>query len=102
MIPFGIAKQYFAMSNRFAQRAQTERLADDESMQRQRTNQRLALGLIEHFLELVDDHVGELAAGVVAMRQRTGVVQFHRIWYRKQRPGARLHPDRLVIKRPVE
>src|ERR1700731_217117 len=44
-----------AMSNRLAQGAQAERLADDESVQRQCKNQRLALGLLEHLLELVDD-----------------------------------------------
>src|SRR5215475_15924296 len=39
-----------AMSNGLSQRTQAERLADDETVQRQRENQRLALGLFQHFL----------------------------------------------------
>src|SRR5215813_5819813 len=56
-----------AMLDRLAQRPQPERLTDDETVQREREHQRLALGLLEHLLELVDDHLGELAAGMVAM-----------------------------------
>ena len=48
-------------------RAQPERLADDEPVQREGKDQRLTLRLLQHFLELIDDHLAELAAGVIAM-----------------------------------
>ena len=61
------------------QRPQPERLAYDEPVQRQRKHQRVALGLFQQFLELVDDHIGEFAAGVIAVHLRAGIVQFHRV-----------------------
>jgi hypothetical protein len=63
-----------AVLDGLAQRPQPERLANDETMQGQCKHQGVPLGLFEHFLELVDDHVSELAAGVVAVGERAGVV----------------------------
>jgi hypothetical protein len=37
------------------------------------------LRLLQQVLEVVDDHLGELVAGVIAMRLRAGMVQFHLI-----------------------
>src|SRR5580704_6325768 len=91
-----------AMFDRLAQWPQPERLPDDEAVQRQPEDQRRPLGLLQKLLELVHNHLGELAAGVVAMREGAGVVELHRIGHRQQRSGAGLHPDRLVVKRPVE
>src|ERR1700730_12897079 len=91
-----------AMLDGLPYRPKAEWLAHDEAVQGQRVDQRLALGLLQEFLELVDDHLGELAAGVIAMRLRASVVQFHGIGHRKQRSRARLHPDRLVIEWPIE
>src|SRR6516164_6891349 len=91
-----------AMLDGLPHRPKSERLAHDEAVQGQRVDERLALGLLEQLLELVDDHLGELAAGVIAMRLRAGVVQFHGIGHRKQWSRARLHPDRLVIEWPIE
>src|SRR6266446_3677195 len=91
-----------AMLDGLPHRPKPERLAHDEAVQGQRIDERLALGLLEQFLELVDDHLGELAAGVIAMRLRAGIVQFHGIGHRKQRSRARLHPYRLVIEWPIE
>src|SRR6266576_4138983 len=91
-----------AMLDGLPHRPKPERLAHDEAVQGQRIDERLALGLLEQLLELVDDHLGELAAGVIAMRLRAGVVQFHGIGHRKQRSRARLHPYRLVIEWPIE
>src|SRR5262249_28570822 len=91
-----------AMLDGLPHRPKPERLAHDEAVQGQCIDQRLALGLLEQFLELVDDHLGELAAGVIAMRLRAGIVQFHRIGHRKQRSRTRLHPYRLIIERPIE
>jgi hypothetical protein len=44
-----------------------------------RVDERLALRLLQHLLELIDDHLAEFAAGVIAMRLRAGIVQFHGI-----------------------
>src|SRR5439155_17311851 len=44
---------------RAPQMRQPERLADDERMNRNAEDQRLLFGLLEHLVELVDDHVGE-------------------------------------------
>src|SRR5215207_9342077 len=68
-----------AVADRLPQRTQSERLADDEPMQRQREDERLMLRLLQHFLELIDDHVGELAPGMVARGKRAGIVEFYRI-----------------------
>src|SRR5215470_14434581 len=87
-----------AMLDGLPHRPKAERLAHDEAVQGQRIDERLALGLLQQFLELVDDHLGELAAGMIAMRLRAGIVQFHGIGNRKQRSGTRLHPDRLIIE----
>jgi hypothetical protein len=46
---------------------------------RSSTRTPLWLRLPQQLLELVDDHLGELAAGVIAMRLRAGIVQFHLI-----------------------
>jgi hypothetical protein len=46
---------------------------------RSSTRTPLWLRLLQQLLELFDDHLGELAAGVIAMRLRAGIVQFHLI-----------------------
>jgi hypothetical protein len=43
-----------------AERAQTERLADDERVHRDREDQRVFSRLLRHLVELVDHHLGEL------------------------------------------
>src|SRR5262245_10193524 len=91
-----------AMLDGLPHRPKAERLPHDEAVQGQRIDERLALGLLQQFLELVDDHLGKLAAGVIAMRLRAGIVQFHGIGNRKQRSRTRLHPDWLLIERVTE
>src|SRR5947209_181541 len=59
-----------AMTNGLTHGAKAKWLARDESVQRQREYQRLALGLFEQLVELIDDHIGELAPGMVAMHLR--------------------------------
>src|SRR6516225_2872288 len=68
-----------AMLDRLAQRAQSKRLPDDEAVQREGKDERLALRLLQHFLELIDDHLAKFAPGVIAVRLGAGVVQFHGI-----------------------
>src|SRR5262249_21299622 len=91
-----------AMFDRLAQRAQAKRLTDDESVQRQREHQWLFLRGFQQFLELINNHVGEIASGMVTDPERAGIVELHRIWHREQWAGAGLHPDRLVINRPIQ
>src|SRR6266508_5559644 len=55
-----------AMLDGLPHRTKAERLPHDEAVQGQRIDERLALGLLQQFLELVDDHLGKLAAGVIA------------------------------------
>src|ERR1700747_1523596 len=49
-------------------RPKPKRLAHDEAVQGQRIAERLALGLLQEFLELIDDHLGELAARALSVR----------------------------------
>ena len=86
---------------RGAKGAQPVRLADDERVQRDREHQRKLARLLQHLVELVDDHLGELPAGMVASDQRRQIVVLGRVGHRQDRPGARPHPDRLVVDRPV-
>ena len=51
-----------------AQRPQSKRLPHDKAVQGESKHERLALRLLQHFVELINDHFGELAAGVIAMR----------------------------------
>ena len=83
-------------------RKKAERLSENEAMQRQSEDERLLFRCFEQFLELVDDHVGELPSRMVTQRQRAGVIELHRIGHREQRTRACAHPDRLVVNRPVE
>jgi len=57
-----------------AQRPQPERLAADEWVERDRHHQGLLFGLLDHLLKLVDNHVAEFAAGVVAVDVESDVV----------------------------
>ena len=55
-----------------AEGPQAERLADDERMQCGAEHQRVFPRLIEHLVELVDHHFGELPAGVAAVDGTSG------------------------------
>ena len=54
---------------RLAQHPQAVGLADHHGMERYAADERLALRLAQHLLELVDDHLGELARRVVAIEE---------------------------------
>ena len=77
-------------------------LAENEGVQRQRVDQRLLLALLQHLVDLVGHHLGELARRVVAVEKRRRIVELHRVGHRQDRPELRLHPHRLVVERPVE
>ena len=86
----------------FAQGVQAKRLARDVGVQSQREDERLVLGLADHHVELVHDHVGEFAGAMAAMQERGDIVQLDRVGDRQQRARARAHPERLIVGRPVE
>src|SRR5258706_85905 len=90
-----------AMPECGAQRPQPERLAEHVRMDRDVADERMAPALIDHLLELVDDHVAELPGAWLAVHHHGRVVDFHRVGYREDRPRARSHPYRLVVARPV-
>jgi hypothetical protein len=52
--------QPIAVADGVAERVQTERLADDERVHRDREDQRVFSRLLRHLVELVSDHLGEL------------------------------------------
>src|SRR4051795_6655689 len=54
------------LTERPAKRAYPERLADDERVQRHCHDQRVFARLVQHLVELVGDHLGELPAGMAA------------------------------------
>src|SRR5215472_1845559 len=58
------------VANGVAESAQAERLADDEGMHRNRKDQRVFARLVQHLVKLVDNHLGELAAGVAPEDER--------------------------------
>src|SRR5262249_29669480 len=83
-VPDPIALLVFdAVLDGLANRSQPGRLTDDEPMQGQCKDQRLRLRLSQHLLELIDDHLGKLPAGMIAMHLPAGVVQFHWIGNRQ-------------------
>jgi hypothetical protein len=71
----------------FSASTQPKRLADDEGVHRDREHQRVFSGLLQHLVELVDHHLGELAPGVAALNQRRRVVDLERVGHRQDRPG---------------
>ncbi|MNS92384.1 hypothetical protein D3C72_1265190 [compost metagenome] len=94
------------MRQRPAQVPQPVRLAHQVGMQRNAHYQRLRVlrivGLRQHLVELVDDHVGKGGAVKVARDDHRDVVQLLRIGNRPQPAAARGHAHRAVIVRPVQ
>ena len=75
--------------HRAAERAQAERLPDDERMQRHAEHERAALREMQHLVELIDDHLLELAPRVLAEDLRRRVVDLERVGHGQDRPRAR-------------
>lgn len=48
-------------------------------MQRQCKDQRLTFRLLQHFLELIADYLGELAASLTALCLCTSIIQLYRV-----------------------
>src|SRR5262245_32201582 len=84
------------------QRAKTKRLPDDVCVQRYHADERLPHTLLDHPIELVNDHVGEFPRIVLALHDLADVIEFHRIGYVEDLPAGGAEPDRLIIARPVE
>ena len=72
-----------AVFQRLAKRPEPEWLPDDEAVNREREHERGMLALLDHFIEMIDDHIGKLAAGMVARGHRTDIVEFGGIRYRQ-------------------
>src|SRR5215469_7734246 len=60
----------YDVSDGIPEGAQAERLANDERMQRNREHKRVFARLLQHLIELVDDHLGELPSGVPPINER--------------------------------
>src|SRR6185436_5680042 len=90
-----------AMPQGGTQAAQAERVAKHVGVDRDTHHQRVALALLDHLVELVDDHVAEVRSVLLAMDDHLRVVELDRIRNREQRPRARAQPHRLVVHRPV-
>jgi len=75
------------MAHRAAERAQAEGLADDERVQDDAAHQRIFPAVIEQLIELIDDHLLEIGARVMAEHHGRAVVDFHRIGHRQDRTG---------------
>src|SRR5881409_2585493 len=86
---------------RAPQLRQPIRPAHHERVQRDRAHERLARRLPEQLVELVHDHVGELARGVLVPDDAARVVHLDRIGHREQPPAAGLEPHGLIVHRPV-
>ena len=81
---------------------QAIRLADDVRMERDAHDERLALRLREHLVEVVDDHVGEVAGVHLPRDDHRDVVQLLRIGDGPELAILRFEFDRLVVVGPVE
>jgi hypothetical protein len=86
---------------RTAQPPDTVRAAGDERVERDRAHERLARGLRQHLVELVDDQIGELVRRVVIPDDPPRVVHLDRIRHGEDPALARADPDRLIVHRPV-
>ena len=84
------------------QRAKTKRLAGDIGAQRHHADERLPHALLDHPVELVDDHVGKFACIVLAVYDLADVIELERIGYVEDLPAGGIQPDRLIVARPVE
>ena len=86
---------------RLAQQAQPVGLTHDHGVERDAADQRLPSRLAQKFLELADDEVAELLGRVVAHQDLRAVVDLDRVLDAHDWTGARLHPERLIVGRPI-
>src|SRR5213594_215963 len=82
--------------------AQAEGLAHEKGVQRDAEDERLAAGMVEHFVEVVHDHLGERGRRPVVDGDHRDVVHLVRVRDAQDAAPARLHPYRLIVHRPVE
>ena len=76
-------------------------MAYDHRVQGDAADQRLFCRLAQQFLELADDEVAELFRRVMSHQDLRAVVDLDRVRDAHDRAGTRLHPERLVVGRPV-
>src|SRR5689334_9425916 len=99
--PYTGGAALLAMTQGGAQPPQAEGLSEDVGVDRDIHHQRMAGALLQHLVELVDDHVAELFRPLLAVHHMLGIVQFNRIRHRQDRPGPGTQPHGLVVHRPV-
>src|SRR6266851_5405975 len=85
-----------------AELSQPERLANDEAVDGDTKRQWLLVRLSQHFIELINRHVGKRRRRAVVQDDHWHVIDFVRIRNAEQRAAARLHPNRLVVLRPAD
>src|SRR5262245_26279310 len=95
------ARMLDAVPQGAAQAAHAERLSEHVRVHRNVHHQRVALALLAHLVELVDDHVAEIGRVLLAVDDDLGVVQLDGIGHRKDGARARAQPHWLVVHRPV-
>ena len=77
-------------------------LADDKGVQAHAIDKRLLLRLLQHLVEVVDDHVCERPGVAVMQHDHRDVVDLMRIGQAEQPAPPGLDPHRLIVHRPVE
>ena len=77
-------------------------LADDKGVQADAIDKRLLLRLLQHLVEVVDDHVRERPGVAMMQHDHRDVVDLMRIGQAEQPAPAGLDPHRLIVHRPVE
>ena len=86
----------FAMSRDMGERppemADAERLADNIGVQGKTHHQRLVRRLFKHFIELIDNHIGEIRRAEPPSDNRRTVVQLLWIGHRKNPARPRFQP----------
>ena len=91
------------VGQRAAEVPQPVRVADEIGVERDAHHQRRVGRLLEHLVEGVDDHVGELRRADLARDDRRDVVELLRVGHREDAAAvAHAQEDRLVVHRPVE
>src|SRR6266849_3604760 len=84
-----------------AEHAEPVGLTDDHRVQRYAAYERLFCRLPQQLFKLTDDEVAELLRRMVPHQDLRAIVDLERVRYAHNSTGARLHPERLRVGRPV-
>ena len=70
-------------------------------MQTDGADKRIFGRLLQHLIELVDQHLREFFAGVAEPDDAAVIVALDRVGHGENLAGTRRHPDRLIVHGPV-